>query len=87
MNLLVTNGTQASITTICRFLRSCSFSRTKIRNIALQRNEDQRAKYVAEVTLYTPNMFVFVDETGSDRRDGMRRFGYALRGKRCVSTR
>ena len=85
--LLVSKATQASMATICRFLHSCSFSRTRIRSIALQRDEEQRAKYVAEVALYAPNMFVFVDETGNDRRDGIRKCGYALRGKRCVATR
>lgn len=40
-----------------------------------------------EIALYTPSMFVFVDETGSDRRDGIRKFGYSLRGQRCVATR
>ena len=32
-------------------------------------------------------MFVFVDETGSDRRDAMRKFGYSLRGRQCVAKR
>ena len=26
------------------------------------------------------NMFVWVDETGSDKRDNIRKYGYALRG-------
>ena len=30
-------------------------------------------------------MLIFVDETGSDRRDSMRRFGYSLRGQRCTT--
>ena len=85
--LLVSKATQASMATICRFLHSCAFSRTRIRSIALQRNEEKRAKYVAEVALYTPSMFVFVDEMGSDLRDGLRKFGYSARGQRCVATR
>ena len=32
-------------------------------------------------------MMVFVDETGSDNRDSMRKFGYALRGQRATSRR
>ena len=31
--------------------------------------------------LYTPDMFVFIDETGADRRDTLRKYGYSLRGK------
>ena len=83
--ILKTNGTEVCTSTICRFLHSCGFSRTKIRNVALQRNEEVRARYVVEVELYSPCMFVFVDETGCDRRDSMRKFGYALRGRRCVA--
>ena len=30
-------------------------------------------------------MFVFVDETWTDRRDALRKFGYSLRGKRATS--
>ena len=30
--------------------------------------------------LYSPEMLIFVDETGCDRRDAMRRFGYSLKG-------
>lgn len=67
--LLLSKGTQASTATICRFIHSCAFSRTRMKGIALQRNEDKRAKSVAEVALYTPSMFVFVDEMGSDLRD------------------
>ena len=32
-----------------------------------------------------PEMLVFLDETGADRRNCLRRFGYILRGKPAVS--
>ena len=32
-----------------------------------------------------PEMLVFVDETGADRRNCLRRFGYSLRGRPAVS--
>ena len=38
-----------------------------------------------EMQQYNADMFVFLDETGSDRRDSMRKFGYSLRGKRARS--
>ena len=34
-----------------------------------------------DVSLYDVDMFVFVDETGADRRNSLRKFGYSLRGK------
>ena len=30
-------------------------------------------------------MLTIVDETGIDRRDAMRKFGYSLRGQRCIA--
>ena len=33
-----------------------------------------------QCAMFTRDMFVWIDETGSDARDHMRKFGYALRG-------
>ena len=40
-----------------------------------------------EVMEYRKEMFVFVDETGSDKRDHARKFGYALQGEAPVCHR
>ena len=29
---------------------------------------------------YHPDMFIWIDETGSDRRNSIRKYGYSLRG-------
>lgn len=39
---------------------------------------------MANMLLYCRKLFVWVDETGSDRRNFLRRYGYALRGERAV---
>ena len=78
-------GIEINASTICRFLHRCGFIRTKLKLVASQRSEDLRAKYVAEIAIYRPDMLVFTDETGSDRRDAIRRFGYSLRGYPCIS--
>lgn len=78
-------GTDVDESTICRFLKESKFSRKKMRLVAIQQSEELRARYLAEVVLYNPNMLVFVDETGSNRKDAMRKFGYSLRGQRCVA--
>ena len=78
-------GTDVDESTICRFLKQSNFSRKKMRLVAIQRSEQLRARYLAEVVLYSPDMLIFVDETGSDRRDAMRKFGYSLRGQRCIA--
>ena len=77
-----TTGTHVSEATICRFLQKAGFTRTKIEHVALQRSEELRARYLAEIQQYPA---VFVDKTGADRRDCMRKFGYSLKGKRTRS--
>lgn len=39
-----------------------------------------RSIFREDVSLYEQNMLVFIDETGKDRRDSLRRYGYTLRG-------
>ena len=64
-------------------LRCHGFTRKKIRQVALQRNTSSRASFMAQVLLYPRNFFVWVDETGCDARNYMRKFGYSLRGTRA----
>ena len=45
---------------------------------------EHRGSFFAEVQFYDVYQFVWVDETGSDMRDHMRRFGYSLRGESPV---
>ena len=35
---------------------------------------------MADVSIYDPKMFVWLDETGCDRRNTLRKYGYSLRG-------
>ena len=35
---------------------------------------------MAEIAIYDPAMFVWIDETGCDKRNNMRRCGYSVRG-------
>lgn len=53
--------------------------------IATQRDDIQREMYKAEVSIYEKEMFVFLDETGCDRRNALRRKAYSLRGKPAIS--
>ena len=55
--------------------------------VAKQRNEQLQLSFISDCEIYTPEMMVFIDETGSDNRDSMRMFGYALRGQRATSRR
>ena len=73
-------GTEVSVSTICKTLKRFGFSRRRIGFVAAQRSDNLRARYMAEIPLYDPSMFIFVDEMGSDKRNSLRRYGYALRG-------
>ena len=35
---------------------------------------------MAEISLFHPDMLIWIDETGSDRRNSIRKYGYSLRG-------
>ena len=52
---------------------------------ALQRDSFLRLQFTSEVSLYDRDMMIFLDETGSDRRNSIRKYGYSIRGRPLVS--
>ena len=74
-----------SILALCRsFIQkktSWLHSQKKKQIIAKQRDEELRSKFADEVSIYNADMFIFLDETGTDRRDALRRYSYSWRGK------
>lgn len=77
-------GKGVHVSTICRTIHKNSFTRKKVQVIALQRSEEARVQFMAEVSAYKPDMLIWVDETGSDRRKSIRQFGYSIKGMRAV---
>ena len=73
-------GTWVHCSTICRTAKALGLTRQKMKQVALQRSEERRVEFMAEISAFSPDMLVFLDETGSDRRNSIRRFGYGLRG-------
>ena len=74
--------------TICRLLRRYGITQKKIQQVALQRCYTLRGAFMAQCLLFNPDQFVFIDETGSDARDHIRKYGYALapaQNKRLLS--
>ena len=67
---------------VCKFLNSQGFTHQKMQIVAKQRDEF-RCRYVTELTVYKADMFIFLDETGCDRRNAMRRYAYSWRGPPC----
>ena len=56
-----------------------------MRITALQRDEVLRQKFICDASVYSSDMLVFLDETGADRRNTSRKYGYSIRGKCPVS--
>ena len=82
----VTNVT-VSASTICRTLHRNGITRKKLLKVAKQRNEVFRGDFMAQALQYPRDYFVWADETGTDRRDQLRKFGYAMKGEPAVSHR
>ena len=80
-------GITVHVSTICRLLAEHGFTRKKVQHVALQRRMDLRAAYMASVYMISEEMFVWVDESGSDSKDQLRKYGYALRGERAICRR
>ena len=82
----IQNFTNVSVSesTVCRLLYHSGCSRKKIVQVAKQRCLEYGGAFMAEVLQYRKDMFVFIDETGSIRRDHTRKFGYAIRGEAPV---
>ena len=51
----------------------------------MQKDEFLRQQYVSEVSINSSKMLIFLDKTGADRRNILRRYGYSMRGKPIVS--
>ena len=81
--LVEQTGTDVNESTICRFLHASGFTRQRMITTATQRSDQLRCEYLSDMSIYQghPELFVFVDETGTDRRDIMRKFAYSIRGK------
>lgn len=78
--LFKATGREVHPSTICRTIHSLGFTRQKLRKVALQQSEEKRGEFLAEMAFLDPSMFVWLDETGSDRRNNIRHYGYGLRG-------
>lgn len=57
-------------------------TRQKIVYVALQRSELKRMEFMAEVmAVFHSSLCLWIDETGCDRRNSLRKYGYGIRGQ------
>ena len=73
-------GTSISLSTICRTLKVMGCSRQAMHRVASQSSDNLRAKFMAQVSMYDPSMLVWLDESGCDKRNTVRKHGYSIRG-------
>jgi hypothetical protein len=69
-----------STSSVSRALNSISRSKKKIRRVSKARSADLRDLYVHNTSNFLSFQYVFVDESGCDRRDGYRRTGWSPLG-------
>ena len=75
-----TTGVEVSDATVCRVLQKHGLTRQKMRQVALQRCSELRARFMAETCCFSADKFVWLDETGCDKKTAIRKSGYGLRG-------
>ena len=73
-------GIDVTESAICKVLKKAGFTRQKMVTFATQQDSELRSQYTAELALYPAHTLVFVDETGADRRDSLRKKAYSIRG-------
>ena len=56
-----------------------------MKQVAIRRSDVLRAQYMAEMSAFDPDMLVFIDETGSERRNSIHQYAYGLQSSiNCV---
>ena len=62
---------EVDISTICRFLYNSGMTRQNLCLVAKRRDEFIHLQYRLDVSVYKPDMFIFLDETGAERQNAM----------------
>ena len=65
--LLELAGVDVSLTSICSFLSVVGFTRQKMKYAALQRDKHLRSQFITDVSIYSVDMLIFLDESGFDK--------------------
>ena len=73
-------GSWVDCSTICRTAQRLGLTRQKMKQVAIRRSDILQAQYMVEMEAFNPHTLVFVDETGCERRNSIRWYGYGLRG-------
>ncbi|XP_065891614.1 uncharacterized protein [Dysidea avara] len=74
-------GRIVHVSTICRALHRLGFSRQRIKITSSLRSDDLRAEFIAEMSAFDPSFMQWIDESGFDKRNHLRKYGYGVRGQ------
>lgn len=82
-------GFNICLSTIHRTLHIMGYSRQVMHRVAIQvmhrvaiqKSDELRAKFFADISVYDPQMLLWIDESGCDRRHTVRKYGYSVRGR------
>ncbi len=69
-----------SVPIICRTLRYMGCTRQVLSHVPAQHCDALRGKFMADISVYDPSMFVWINEPGCDRRNATRKYAYSMRG-------
>ena len=65
--LLEMVGVSISLASLCRFLSRVELSHQKMKYVALQRDEQLCSRFVMDVSIYSLDMLIYLDESGVDK--------------------
>ena len=78
--LLRLTGTSVDCFTFCRTANRLGLTRQKILKNYAKQSDAKRAEYMVGIEAFDPERLVFIDETGCDKRNLVRQYGYSVRG-------
>ena len=73
-----TFGVQVSVSNICKTLKYMGCTRQTLCHVAKQRDDQLRAKFMADISIFD---LIWLDETGCDKWNIIRKYGYSIRGR------
>ena len=74
-------GRWVAASTVCRTVHHLGMTRQRIKHLSIRQSEIKRAEFWAEMTAFNTEMLLWVDESGCDRRNALRKYGYGIRGQ------
>ena len=79
--LYSSTGRMVDASTICRTVHRFGMTRQRIKHVSLRQSDTKRAEFQAEISTFDASMLLWIDETGFDNRNAIRKYGYGIRGQ------